>query len=709
VKLRHRGEEPALAEHAAGDADDRARRLQRVTEALAQAITPQQVLDAILTEGLRAAEAKAGAIGVLSEDRETIELLALRGYRAPLLDHWKRFSRDQDVPMSRVIRTGEPLFIASREERNELFPHLAENGGESHALAVVPLAIENRVIGAMALSFGEDMQFGLERREMKVTLARQAAQALERARLYEAEQSLRRRMSFLAEASELLASSLEYDQTLTRLTQLAVPGLADWCAVDMVGENGEIERLAVAHQDPEKVRWAYELQERYPPRPDAPHGVPRVLRAGEPEFLPELTEQVLEEAIGDDDELRKILDELGLRSLICVPLKARGRTFGALTLIAAESHPQYTDADFQLAIELARRAGAAVDNALLYEDAEKGANAARALAYVAEGVVLLDEESVVRYWNPAAEAITGVCGADALGRRVDEVLSEWAALTSHLTLVRPGEAAARPVTVPLVLDGRELWVSVSGVDFGEGRVYALQDVTDEHALEKTRSDFVATASHELRTPLAAVYGAVRTLRREDLELSEDDRAVFLEMIESEASRLAYIVDQILIAGQLDAEAVELDTAPCDPADVAAGVIESASLHLPDGISLRLNAESPPSILCDENKLRQVLANLVDNAIKYSPGGGEVEVRLAAQNASCVIDVVDQGLGIPSAERERIFEKFYRLDPQQTKGVGGSGLGLYICRELVERMDGRLSVESQPGEGSRFTLTLPVGS
>jgi two-component system phosphate regulon sensor histidine kinase PhoR len=289
------------------------------------------------------------------------------------------------------------------------------------------------------------------------------------------------------------------------------------------------------------------------------------------------------------------------------------------------------------------------------------------------------------------------------------VLPEWEALTSHLTLVRPGEAAARPVTVPLVLDGRELWVSVSGVDFGEGTVYALQDVTDEHALEKTRSDFVATASHELRTPLAAVYGAVRTLRRDDLKLSEDDSAAFLEMIETEAARLAHIVDQILVAGQLDAEAVELDTAPCDPAEIAAGVIESASLHLPDGISLRLSADSSESIVCDQNKLRQVLANLVDNAIKYSPGGGEVEVRLAAQNASCVIEVVDHGLGIPSGERERIFEKFYRLDPQQTKGVGGSGLGLYICRELVERMNGRLSVESQPGEGSRFTLTLPVGT
>src|SRR5205823_7363352 len=140
-------------------------------------------------------------------------------------------------------------------------------------------------------------------------------------------------------------------------------------------------------------------------------------------------------------------------SSICVPLNARGRVLGALTLIAAEAHAAYAEADFALALELARRAGILVDNARLFREAERGANAARALAYVADGVVLLDREGVVRHWNPAAAAITGVTVAEALGSKVDEVLSEWKALTSHLTLVRPAEAA-RPVTVPLVLDGR---------------------------------------------------------------------------------------------------------------------------------------------------------------------------------------------------------------------------------------------------------------
>jgi two-component system phosphate regulon sensor histidine kinase PhoR len=274
-------------------------------------------------------------------------------------------------------------------------------------------------------------------------------------------------------------------------------------------------------------------------------------------------------------------------------------------------------------------------------------------------------------------------------------------------LVRPDEALARPVTVPIVLQGRELWVSASGVDFGEGTVYALRDVTDAQALEKTRSDFVATASHELRTPLAAVYGAVRTLRREDITLRDEDRDAFLEIIEAESVRLTHIVDQILLAGQLDADAVEVDLEQCDPVAVAEGVLESAALHLPTGISLRVEGNGMRPIMCDANKLRQVLVNLVDNAIKYSPDGGSVEVRLGSQDGQCLIEVRDEGLGIPSSERERIFEKFYRLDPQQSGGVGGSGLGLYICRELVERMNGRLDVDSEPGEGSRFIVALPA--
>ena len=688
------------------DAADRARRLQRVAELLSEAVTPEEVLDAVLTEGVRAAEARAGAIGVLSADGKTIELLAQKGYDRSAMKGWATFPLEAEVPMSHVVRTGAALFIPNRQERDELFPSLAGRGKGSGAVVIVPLAVEGRVFGAMSLSFDEEIDFELERREMKMTLARLAAQALARSRVFEAEQALRKRMTFLAEASELLASSLDYSRTLRQLARLCVPGLADWCTIDMLGANGEIERLAVAHEDPEKVRWARELRERYPPDPDAPHGVVQVLRTGKPEFFPELPQEVVDEAIGDDEELRRIVAELGLRASICVPLTARGRILGALTLIAAETHPPYTQVDFELATDVAGRAAVAVDNARLFRDAERGANAAQALAYVADGVVLLDREGRVRHWNAAVARITAVDEEDALGRPVQELVPGWEALAVLVPLVPPG-APPRPVTVPLALPSGERWVAATGVGFGQGTVYALRDVTEQYALEKARSDFVATASHELRTPLAAVYGAVRTLRRPDVMLSDEDRTQFLEMIESEATRLATIVDQILLTGQLDAGAVEIDATECDPAEIASSVIDSAATHLPEHISLVLDPDGSPKVVCDENKLRQVLVNLVDNAVKYSPDGGEVEIRLRSEIGRCLIEVADHGLGIPADERERIFEKFYRLDPQQKHGVGGSGLGLYICRELVERMDGQLTVDSEPGHGSTFRVELPL--
>src|SRR5215210_361445 len=172
---------------------------------------------------------------------------------------------------------------------------------------------------------------------------------------------------FLAEVGESLSSSLDYRATLARVARLAVPHLADWCVVDILEEDGSLERLAVAHQDPEKVALVHELQERYPPDLDAPRGVGQVSRTGRSELVPEIPESLLEEA-ARDAEHREILRGLGLKSYMIVPLVARGRTLGAISLVSAESGWRYGQTDLDLAEELARRAGLAVDNARLYRD-----------------------------------------------------------------------------------------------------------------------------------------------------------------------------------------------------------------------------------------------------------------------------------------------------------------------------------------------------
>jgi signal transduction histidine kinase len=177
------------------------------------------------------------------------------------------------------------------------------------------------------------------------------------------------------------------------------------------------------------------------------------------------------------------------------------------------------------------------------------------------------------------------------------------------------------------------------------------------------------------------------------------------VIASESDRLARIVNDILWASRVDADTLQVTLERCDVGAIAADVVASARLHLPPRIELELEPPAEPVCAsCDPDKLRQVLTNLVDNAIKYSPDGGSVGVRVSDGDRVRVA-VRDEGLGIPLTEQSRIFEKFYRLDPNLTRGVGGTGLGLYICRELVRRMDGAIWVVSREGVGSTFTVEL----
>jgi signal transduction histidine kinase len=268
------------------------------------------------------------------------------------------------------------------------------------------------------------------------------------------------------------------------------------------------------------------------------------------------------------------------------------------------------------------------------------------------------------------------------------------------------------VMIPIEREDGERWIAISGVKFFGGTVYAFRDVTEGRQLDELKADFIATASHELRTPLAAVYGAAQTLLRHDFALDEAGRDRFVSLIAEESERLGRIVNEILLANQLDSGRVELGSEPFDPIELAERVVEAARAHAPSEITVeRAAPERAPLVAADRDKVRQVLVNLTENAIKYSPDGGRITVGLelgqSPDEETVIFYVKDEGIGIPSDELARIFEKFYRLDPQMTRGVGGTGLGLYICSELVHRMGGNIWVESSEGEGSTFLLELPV--
>ena len=704
---RERAEEAVRASEIALDA---ASRLQSAADALATARTPQEVLDAVLSEGVRAAEARSGLIATLSEDGEWLDVIASRGYDETSIAPYQRFSVAGNFPMSEAVRTGEGVFIGSGGEQNSRYPELVGGMQPRHALVCLPLVGHAGPIGGLVFSFASDQEFPPERRALKLALARQAALALERSLIAEKEERLRERLAFLDAATSLLTSSLDLREMLGWLASLAVPELADWCTISVVDEEtGAIDQIVVAHQDPDRRRWAEELQKRTRAVhiDDEFDLTAHVIRTGEPVFLRTVPQELLDEAVERDPEAAKALEEISIHSAITVALSAGSRHLGALTLVAEER--EFDDADFELAQQLSARAAIALDNARLYAEAERRAEASLALAYVGDGVILIGDDGHVRFWNPAAAAITGLGSTDVVGRRLAEVLPAWEEVTRRIDLQSSeAPARARPITVPLEMPDGDRWISVIAVKFGDGVVFALRDVTDEQVLERARSDFVATASHELRTPLAAVYGAARTLRRTDIDLPTEQRDRFLEIIESETERLTAIVSQILLAGQLEEGRVDLATSATDLRGLAESVLDSTRVRAPAEVELKLDPGDDSAVaLADEDKLRQVLVNLIDNAVKYSPDGGEVAVELGSAPGLVTLTVRDSGLGIPPGEQDRIFEKFYRLDPALTRGVGGSGLGLYISRELVSRMGGRMSVRSRPGEGAAFTVELPA--
>ena len=435
-----------------------------------------------------------------------------------------------------------------------------------------------------------------------------------------------------------------------------------------------------------------------------------MIATGRAELISEVTDEHLQRASGGDPEYLEALRTIGMTSLMCAPLIARGRVLGTITMLSEQSERLYGPADLVTTQELARRAATAVDNALLFREAERRADAARVLEHIGDGVFMLDRDGIVRLWNRAAESVTRLPADAVVGRPAVEAIPGWAAIAGNVPVAATPTTGSSAETLPLELPGRELWLSIAAVEFNEGTVYAFRDLTADRVLEELRSDFVSTVSHELRTPLAAIYGAALTLQREDLQLDETQSSNLLSVIATESDRLARTVNDILWASRLDADRVHLDVGTHDPRELARTVVEAAQVHLPAGIELSFSCEPDlPPILGDPDKVRQVLTNFVDNAVKYSPDGGVVELQIARRDHAVRFSVADAGLGIPTSEQRRIFDKFYRVDPNLTRGVGGTGLGLYISRELVRRMNGTIWVESREGEGSRFSFELPVAT
>jgi signal transduction histidine kinase/ActR/RegA family two-component response regulator/PAS domain-containing protein len=358
----------------------RLERLLAFTRTLARAITPQEVAEAVVDMGIAATGARSGGLWLLASEGSNVCLARAVGDGGPRPEDFAHVPIEPPGRMAILdaIRTASPVWIESCRQMQEQYPAVfrAFSRGEETALACLPLFAQGRCIGGLAYNFEGSRHFVEEERAFLQVLAWHSAQAIERSRLYAAEkrareaaQASQRRSAFLADASTLLASSLDYSSTLARVASAAVPRVADWCIVELEDDRLRGAPAVGAHVDPSKMPFVLELSRRYRELGSRDHGIPGVMRTGRSQLYRSISPELLRE-IGDP-ELSGLFERTGIVSSMVVPIAARGRTLGAIVLNSADAARVYDEDDLTMAEELGRRTGLAVDNARLYQDARE--------------------------------------------------------------------------------------------------------------------------------------------------------------------------------------------------------------------------------------------------------------------------------------------------------------------------------------------------
>jgi two-component system phosphate regulon sensor histidine kinase PhoR len=326
-----------------------------------------------------------------------------------------------------------------------------------------------------------------------------------------------------------------------------------------------------------------------------------------------------------------------------------------------------------------------------------------------EGVIVTDQSGVVTLANPAFRAIFSPCD-DIEGKSLIEITRQPSMVNALKKVLDDREEMLEEMEI-LVPEEKSMlthWVPLIEDHTFVGAVAVFHDITELKMLEKIRRDFVANVSHELRTPVSVIKGYAETLLSEGRTLPPEKTAGFIAIIHNHAERLANLISDLLTLSRIESGAMSLEPVPAhlDPAiNRAVLLLEQKCLSKGVAITVSESLKEMPLVLVDPGKLEQVLTNLLDNAIKFTPEGGTITISAADIGPQVRVDVSDTGIGIPSTAIPRIFERFYRVDTARSREMGGTGLGLSIVKHIVQAHGGSVSVDSLPGKGSTFSFTL----
>jgi two-component system phosphate regulon sensor histidine kinase PhoR len=538
------------------------------------------------------------------------------------------------------------------------------------------------------------------------------------ARIAELERKLRERdqeqstgMARTGESSEVAPLS-ELDTTLRRLIQRIAMILQAEKVVMMFcdRETGELMGISPAFGVDEDVLRMFRLR--------ATHGISgEVFREGKPAIFHDL--------YSDDRVKEDPFSILHVRNGVTVPLVIEKRdeenrivdrqTIGVLHAFNKRHEEDFNDEDVRLLERMAKSAASIIANLRLYQEiVEEKEELLSTFESLHAGIILVTSEGRVAQMNGSARAIFGMSEDTGAGKSLDEIVKHKQILELIKNTAITGEEKQIEVTISPDGHGERAYQVQSALVKNEesriiGTVAILSDVTELKNIERMKSAFVAMASHELRTPLTAIKGFISTLIYDDE--SAEDRKEFYSIIDRECDRLTRLINDLLNTARIEAgESLKPSYSNVDVRTLAQKVIMIQRQSTDAGKRHNLVLDAPeefPIIVADEDKLDQVITNLMSNAIKYSPNGGDVTVHLKEEGDNILIGVEDQGMGIPKEHLSKVFDRFHRVHNEDNRKIYGTGLGLFLVKHLVEHLHlGEIWAESEVGVGSTFWARIP---
>ncbi len=718
--------------------------LVEVSRVISSTLRLEEVLDLILDELRKVVEYDSASIQLLEEDH--LRIIGGRGFEELEAVVGLTFPIGGDNPNTEVVRRRAPFIVADAPAVYAPFrepPH-----DHIRSWMGVPLLYGDRLLGMLTLDKKEPNFYDRAKAELALTFANGAAVAIENARLFEQvtrfsqelEQRVEERTQELAQALEELTMERDRVETLYRITsELSASLDLDRVlnrALELVVEAVEADRGAIFMVDPQTdhliQRASLGGSRRLPPR-----GAPTPFRRGEglAGWVIAHKEPAIVPDIHHDPRWVDNGQPRSYRSALAIPLIVGDEAMGALLLFHKEAD-RFTEDHLRLVEAAAIQVANAINNAELYRLIREGAErlgamlkkiqveAAKSQAIlegVADGVMVTDTTGHVILFNAAAERILNTPRRQIIGRSIDELLGlygtagrSWVALVERW-MQEPEEmldAETRYLEERLEIEGRVVSVHLAPVHMEEeflGTVSVFRDITKEVEAERAKSEFVSTVSHELRTPMTSIKGYADLLLLGTAGRLTEGQERFLRIIKSNADRLSDLVNDLLDIGRIDSGRIELEKRAVNVASLVEQVMESLRRKAEEK-GLRLHSQVAPDlppVWGDSARLIQVLTNLVSNAYQYTPPEGEITVQAERQGEMVLIQVKDTGIGITPQDQEKIFDRFFRADHPLVQEIRGTGLGLSIVKSLVEMHGGEIWVESEPGQGSTFSFTLPI--